>query len=211
MLSSLRPRTNTAIRERTVDHKGRIAAVTRPNWLALVLPGFHNHGNALPAADACRRQSVTQAITPQLVQNCDHQARSAGPQRMPERNRSSIHVGFVALQPSTFSTAKYCAANASFTSTRSICSSVNPASFSAFCEEGTGPIPMVLGSTPATVQDTMRPTGFNPRSLAVFSRATTTAAAPSTIPLAFPAVTMPSFLNDGGNFSRISIVVSGRR
>ncbi len=70
---------------------------------------------------------------------------------------------------------------------------------------------MMLGSTPATAHDTIRPTGFNPRSFAIFSLVTTTAAAPSTIPLAFPAVTIPSFLNDVGSFSRISIVVSGRR
>src|SRR5215472_8013754 len=69
------------------------------------------------------------------------------------------------FRPSTFSTAKYCAANASFTSTRSIWSNVSPASFSAFCEDGTGPIPMMLGSTPGTVHD---PAGVPRRHDAVF-------------------------------------------
>src|SRR5207302_1324840 len=86
------------------------------------------------------------------------------------------------FNPNIFSTARYCAAKASFTSTRSICSSVSPASFSAFCDDGTGPIPMMLGSTPATAHDTIRPTGFNPCSFAIFSLVTTTAAPPSTIP-----------------------------
>src|SRR6266446_3203828 len=37
---------------------------------------------------------------------------------------------------------------------------MNPASFSAFCDDGTGPIPMMFGSTPATAHDTMRPFFF---------------------------------------------------
>src|SRR5437867_1631344 len=96
--------------------------------------------------------------------------------------------------PSSRSTARYCGANASFTSTRSICSSFIPAFWSALRAAGAGPIPMYLGSTPATAQATSRPSGFRPRAFAKASLATTVAAAPSAIPDALPAVTRPSFL-----------------
>src|SRR5437867_6171437 len=96
--------------------------------------------------------------------------------------------------PSSRSTARYCGANASFTSTRSICSSFIPAFWSALRAAGAGPIPMYLGSTPATAQATSRPSGFRPRAFAKASLATTVAAAPSAIPAALPAVTRPSFL-----------------
>ena len=62
-------------------------------------------------------------------------------------------------------------------------------------------MPMISGATPAIPQLTIRPSG------AVFARSrlvTTTAAPPSTIPLAFPAVTNPSFANAGFNFARLS-------
>src|SRR5437879_1230209 len=67
--------------------------------------------------------------------------------------------------PNSRSTARYCGANASFTSTRSICSSFIPAFWSALRAAGAGPIPMYLGSTPATAQATSRPSGFRPRAL----------------------------------------------
>src|SRR6202167_967171 len=68
-----------------------------------------------------------------------------------------------------FSTARYCAANASFTSIKSICSSLSPASASAFWMAGTGPMPMICGGTPAVAQPTMRPSGLHPRSFAIFA------------------------------------------
>ena len=73
---------------------------------------------------------------------------------------------FSRSRPSSFSTARYCGANASFTSTRSICSSFIPAFCSALRAAGAGPIPMYLGSTPATAHATSRPRGFRPWALA---------------------------------------------
>ena len=79
--------------------------------------------------------------------------RAMAPPEVLVRSRSS---------PSSFSTAQYCEPNASFTSTRSICSSSIPAFFSARRLAGTGPIPMCLGSTPAIPHDTRRPMGARP-------------------------------------------------
>ena len=66
---------------------------------------------------------------------------------------------------------------------------------------------MICGGTPAVAQPTMRPSGFQPRSFAIFARVTITAAAPSTMPLAFPGVTMPSLRNAGCSASSTSIVI----
>ena len=57
----------------------------------------------------------------------------------------------------------------------------------------------------------MRASGVRPRALAASPEAMTSAAAPSTMPLALPAVTTPSFLNTVGSAASPSSVVSGRR
>ena len=55
-------------------------------------------------------------------------------------------------------------------------------------------MPMYLGSTPTIPQATSRPIGLSFFAATVASPAITTAAPPSQIPEAFPAVTTPSFL-----------------
>ena len=70
---------------------------------------------------------------------------------------------------------------------------------------------MISGGTPAVAQETIRPSGDPSRTAAVSSRATTKAAPPSTMPLAFPAVTSPSFRNAGRSRASPSRVVCGRR
>ena len=69
---------------------------------------------------------------------------------------------------------------------------------------------MISGGTPATPQDTTRARGFRPRRRASSASATTSAAAPSTMPLALPAVTNESFPKEGFNAANPSSVVSGR-
>src|SRR5258708_27272084 len=80
-----------------------------------------------------------------------------------------------------------------------------PAFFSAARDAGIGPVPMILGSTPAWPHDTIRARTFLPSLAACFAVISTTAAAPSLIPEALPAVTVPSFSKAG--FS----VAQGRR
>ncbi len=74
---------------------------------------------------------------------------------------------------------------------------LQPAFFSAAREAGIGPVPMILGSTPAWPHETIRPSTFLPSLAACFAVISTTAAAPSLIPEALPAVTVPSFSNAG--------------
>ena len=64
----------------------------------------------------------------------------------------------------------------------------------AFLVEATGPTPMIDGSTPPSAPVTNVAIGLTPNSLAFSSLITTTAAAPSLIPDALPAVTTPSGL-----------------
>jgi len=102
------------------------------------------------------------------------------------------------------------AANASFSSTRSRSSTVIPARSRAFRVAGIGPTPIRWGSTPATAVATIRAMGSAPRAAARSSEATARAAAPSLMPEALPAVTVPSSRKTGGSLARISSVVPGR-
>ncbi|RUS17500.1 hypothetical protein BC937DRAFT_89909 [Endogone sp. FLAS-F59071] len=111
------------------------------------------------------------------------------------------------FKPSSFSTARYCAANASFTSISSMSPSERPARSSAPLMAGTGPIPMIVGSTPTACQLTIRAKGVSPYLLTACSLAITTAAAPSLMPEALPAVVTPPFLKAGLSFARLSSVV----
>ncbi len=97
-----------------------------------------------------------------------------------------------------------CAAKASFSSIRSIWSIVRPARFRTFCVAGIGPSPMQEGSTPATAVATTRPSGL------VCREVTSSAAAPSLIPLELAAVTVPSFWKAGFSFATLSSVVPAR-
>ena len=69
---------------------------------------------------------------------------------------------------------------------------------------------MMSGSTPQTPPETMRAIGVSPAFLAASADATTTAAAPSLMPDALPAVTVPFFSNRATSFCKISSVVSAR-
>ena len=92
----------------------------------------------------------------------------------------------------------------------SISEILRPARSRTFCEAGAGPIPIILGSTPAVAQATTLALIVNPCCFAASSLAIIIAAAPSFTPLAFPGVTLPpSFLKGVGNLESASKVVSG--
>ena len=87
-----------------------------------------------------------------------------------------------------------------------ISSKVKTNRFNNFSVDGTGPYPITPGSTPAIADPTQRAKGFNPSSSAFSRLMSKTAAAPSFIPLEFPAVTVPFFLKMGfrdDNFSKV--------
>ncbi len=99
-----------------------------------------------------------------------------------------------------------CEANASFNSTRSIFAMERLALFNAFLVAGTGPIPIMAGSTPATAIEKTFAKGFNPYFFTIISLANSIAAAPSLMPDELPAVTVPSLANAGfkeANFSKL--------
>src|SRR2546429_273092 len=85
-----------------------------------------------------------------------------------------------------------------------------PAFFSASREDGIGPVPMILGSTPAWPHDTMRPSTFLPSLAACLAVISTTAAAPSLMPDALPAVTMASLSKAGLRLALESMVAPWR-
>lgn len=93
--------------------------------------------------------------------------------------------------------AKTCAAKASFSSATSRSWMVSPAFFKAFCVAGTGPIPMILGSTPAAPIPATRAMGVRPNCFTISSEARMQTAAPSLIPELLPAVTEPPSLKAG--------------
>ena len=101
-------------------------------------------------------------------------------------------------------TASACAANASFASISSSCSTLRPARVSALATAAIGPVPMMAGSTPADAYARTRASGVTPSRSARSAPISTTAAAPSLRPDALPAVTVPSFLNAG----RIATITS---
>ena len=89
-------------------------------------------------------------------------------------------------------------------------STVMPDLSSALRTAGTGPIPMMAGSTPATPRVCQRSRGVRPSSAAFSADMMTTAAAPSLMLEALPAVTEPSRLKTGRNCASRSMVVSSR-
>ena len=90
-------------------------------------------------------------------------------------------------------------------------SMVRPVFANTFLVDATGPTPMISGSTPPSAPATHVAIGVIPNSFAFSSLITTTAAAPSLIPEALPAVTSPPcFPEQHFKFARDSAVVPGR-
>mmetsp|Transcript_4588 Transcript_4588/g.13230 ORF Transcript_4588/g.13230 Transcript_4588/m.13230 type:complete len:234 (-) Transcript_4588:395-1096(-) len=73
-----------------------------------------------------------------------------------------------------------------------------------------GPMPMMLGSQPATLKPRKTPMTLRPSSLALERRMRRTAAAPSETCEALPAVVLPPFLKAGLSLLRPSRVVPSR-
>ncbi len=103
-------------------------------------------------------------------------------------------------------TARACAAKASLASTKSRSETFQPAFSNALREAGIGPDPITAGSTPAVAQEAIRTSGVRPRFLASAALITTKAAAPSLIPEAFAAVTVPSLAKAGRSLATLSRV-----
>src|SRR3989441_5412953 len=86
---------------------------------------------------------------------------------------------------------------------------LSPARLSTFWVAGMGPRPMQPGSTPAAAVATMRASG-SVSTLPPLPPVTSSAAAPSLMPLELAAVTVPPCLNAGLSFATDPSVVPGR-
>ena len=102
-----------------------------------------------------------------------------------------------------------CDANASLSSTGSRSATPMPARSSALREAGTGPTPMIAGSTPATAVETTAPSaaGPAPRPLRLDDERRRRAVVDAR---RVPAVTEPPSRNAGRSFASASIDVSAR-
>jgi len=125
---------------------------------------------------------------------------------MTERDRTAIHVDFVAIQEPVLLHARLLSGERLVTSTRSMSSSLSPAFFSAMRVAGTGPEPMILGSTPAKYPSSQCDHRLQVALFGSSSGITTVAAAHPRCPLALPAVTVPVLPKAGFSLRRLSIV-----
>mmetsp|Transcript_2230 Transcript_2230/g.8617 ORF Transcript_2230/g.8617 Transcript_2230/m.8617 type:complete len:313 (+) Transcript_2230:611-1549(+) len=93
---------------------------------------------------------------------------------------------------------------------RSTSSMVMPQCSRTLRMAGLGPIPMIEGSTPDTDQPVRRASGVRLCLVRPASEVTMRAAAPSPMPEALAAVTVPFFLNTGGSLAMASTVAFTR-
>src|SRR3546814_18867737 len=85
-----------------------------------------------------------------------------------------------------------------------------PARFSAFCDAGTGPMPMIDGLQPADAMLTILASGLRPSALALSADMINVHDAPSEIAELLPAVTLPLGLTAGLSLPRSARLASGR-
>jgi hypothetical protein len=127
---------------------------------------------------------------------------------MADGDRAAVDVELGRIEAEFLADGQRWAAKASLASTRSRSFTVQPAFFSALLRGGIGPMPMTsAGSTPVVAHDTMRASGLRPRFLASSAVISTSAAAPSLMPEALPAVTVPSLLKAGAAWPASHTVV----
>src|SRR5262249_19925289 len=112
--------------------------------------------------------------------------------------------------PSSLITATDCTENASLISYRSTSSGFHPVLAQSLRMPSTAAIITHSGAVPLVASPTMRTIGCGPSCLAREPEVTTTAADPSFIVEALPAVTVPSFLNTGFKFASDADEVSSR-
>src|SRR5512136_3050115 len=97
---------------------------------------------------------------------------------------------------------------ASLISQKSMSLALRPACSRALRLDGTGPLPITVGSTPAQPMDTILARGLRPYFLAFFLDISIMALAPAFSGEELPGVICPSGLKEGFNWARASRVVS---
>ena len=175
---------------------GRIPSNAKKRRAPAALDALDNRRHALAHPDAHGREPVPTARCLELADGRQDEPRSRHAQRVTERDRarrSGLTRGSSSESPSSRRHASDCAANASFSSMTSMRrkreARLAPAPAAS---AGTGPIPMMRGSTPAAARWPRSARSASGRiSFSARSDAMSRAAAPSLIPDELPAVTDP--------------------
>ena len=131
---------------------------------------------------------------------------------MAECNAASMRIYVLAfgIETQSRSDAMTCDAKASLISTKSKSPIPKPRRAISLWLAGTGPMPIIFGSTPAVAIPIILARGVRPYRRAASAEAISIAAAPSFTPDALPAVTVPPARTTGESRARLSIVVPAR-
>ena len=163
----------------------------------------HRHAHA--AADAQRRQALLRVALLHLVQQrrsarARRRRRSGGRWRSRRRSRSPWRCP----SPGPCSPPAPARRTPRWPRPGRGRPAFQPARASALRVDGIGPVPITAGSTPAVAKAAMRASGVSPRFAASAAVISTSAAAPSLMPEALPAVTVPSLVNAGRSLAIVS-------
>lgn len=140
----------------------------------------------MTAADAHRDDRIASTTAAELVERAHGELRAGAAPRMSEGDRAAVDVDPIIGGPEL------------------------RLAVDGLARRGSGPMPMISGSTPTVTKLRNTPSGLMPSSTAFARDIKSAAAAPSEIGDALPAVTLPPWANAGGIFASPSSVVSGR-
>ena len=171
-----------------------------------------------PSRSPCRRRCTAtprrsrSLLRPQRVDQRRQHARAAGADRMAERDRSAVDVDLRRIESAARGSRRPTAPQTPRSTRTDRCRAiVRPGARRAPC----GPPAPGRSPSPSDRRRSTRTPGCAraacvPTAVAFAAVATTSAAAPSLMPDALPAVTVPSFLNAGFRAGEFSAVVPGR-
>ena len=125
--------------------------------------GLDDHRDALAAADAGGAEPVAAAAAAELMQQVQGDAGAAGAERVAERDGAAVHVGPLAVEAQLLLDRQVLRREGlvDLDQVHVVELRARPRA-SAWRAAGAGPMPMIVGSTPATPQATSRPSGLRP-------------------------------------------------
>ena len=166
-------------------------SAVRAACAALTLRPLEDGRHPLAAADAHRHDAELESRRTRSFASLQGQDRAGRPDRVAERDRAAVGLVFSGSRPASRITATAWEANASFSSTTSMSPGRDAGPARApWGSRARARSPSARGPSPQT-RPGPQPQAPIPRLVASDSRISTTAAAPSLIPDALPAVTVP--------------------
>src|SRR5579875_2248692 len=175
------------------------------------LRALDGEGDGISATEAEGGDATFQTTALQFIEQRDENTRAGCADGMSKRDRAAVHVDLFGIeaQLARDGNGGYCESLVQFVEI-DVAIAV-PSRFREQLFDGVHRrIITHFGSTPLVACATMRARGCLPSFAATRSLVTTSAAAPSLVPGALPAVTVPSFLNAGLRRARASREVSSR-